>query len=214
MKKFATIAAVASSLAFAAAAQADLVAYWNFNDIDTGADTFAADAGSGTVDVSAFGGNVQNFGGTEENALFGDEAGGSLSLQGGADQAGNGTWIDIIVSTSGLQDVVLSYAGRGTGTGFNNNQVSYSTDGQSFTDFGDAYDSTHSSFELYEFDFGSALDDASEVTLRITFDGSTSSAGNNRIDNLQVNASVIPAPGALALLGVAGVIAGGRRRRA
>ena len=55
----------------------------------------------------------------------------------------------------------------------------------------------------------SALDGAATAFLRVTFDGATSSTGNNRLDNIQFNA--IPAPGAIALLGLAGLAA--RRRR-
>jgi len=46
----------------------------------------------------------------------------------------------------------------------------------------------------------------------VTFSGATDSGGNNRLDNIQFNATAVPAPGALALLGVAGLI-GARKRR-
>jgi len=228
MKKFATIATLAGSLAFAASASADtLIAYWNFNDLpdipgtgngvapgDGAPLNIAANSGSGNISLENFGGLVQDFAGSSINALFDDPNGKSLSLQGGVDLAGNGTWIDITFSTVGLENVELSWAGRGTGTGFDTNQISYSLDGMNFTNFGDTYDSSGSSYQLFEYAFGSLLDDASNVTIRITLDGATTSAGNNRIDNLQLNASMIPAPGALALLGMAGLIGTSRRRRA
>ncbi|TVQ55426.1 MAG: hypothetical protein EA377_03470 [Phycisphaerales bacterium] len=226
MKSMLAIAVVsAGSMTMAASADV-IVAYWNFNSLDipgTGSNNLpgvdgvptdiAADFGSGNISLDNWGGSVNSFGGTTLNALFDDVAGNTLSLQGGPDVGGNGTWIDITFSMTDLQDLVMSFAGRGTGTGFNSNQVSYSTDGMSFTDLGSPYDSTQASFQLYEFDFGSALDDADNVTIRITFDGATSGPGNNRIDNLQLNAALIPAPGALALLGLAGIV-GARRRRA
>lgn len=204
------------------AAQADLLAYWNFNTFDPGTDTVInADAGSGTVDLSGWGGGVQNFAGTTENALFGDESGASLSLQGGDNLgggvfAGNGTWIDVNISMSNYQDLIVSFATRGTGTGFDTGTWSWSTDGTSFTTVpGVNTASQSSSWSVPVVDFSSfaALNDAANVTLRYTLDGASSSSGNNRIDNLQVNATLIPAPGALALLGVAGLI-GVRRRRA
>ena len=46
--------------------------------------------------------------------------------------------------------------------------------------------------------------------MRLT--GATGSTGNNRFDNFIFSADVIPAPGAIALLGVAGLV-GVRRRR-
>jgi MYXO-CTERM domain-containing protein len=42
--------------------------------------------------------------------------------------------------------------------------------------------------------------------------GTSTTTGTNRIDNIVVSGTAIPAPGALALLGVAGLI-GARRRR-
>jgi MYXO-CTERM domain-containing protein len=47
--------------------------------------------------------------------------------------------------------------------------------------------------------------------MRVTFTGATSATGNNRMDNFQFNADAIPAPGAVALIGLAGLVA--RRRR-
>ena len=41
----------------------------------------------------------------------------------------------------------------------------------------------------------------------------SASSGSNRIDNVMVNGTLIPTPGAVALLGVAGLIGGTRRRR-
>ena len=37
-------------------------------------------------------------------------------------------------------------------------------------------------------------------------------AGNNRWDNIQINADAVPAPGSIALVGLAGLVAGRRRR--
>jgi hypothetical protein len=57
----------------------------------------------------------------------------------------------------------------------------------------------------------SALDNAATAYVRVTFTGATSSTGNNRLDNIIFNADVVPAPGAVALLGLAGLVI--RRRR-
>jgi MYXO-CTERM domain-containing protein len=42
--------------------------------------------------------------------------------------------------------------------------------------------------------------------------GTYTSGGTARVDNLMINGTAVPAPGALALLGVAGLV-GSRRRR-
>ena len=66
---------------------------------------------------------------------------------------------------------------------------------------------------------GSAADNAATVTIRIRAlvdpvngSGAYQAGGTARVDNLMVNGTAIPAPGALALLGVAGLV-GSRRRR-
>lgn len=51
----------------------------------------------------------------------------------------------------------------------------------------------------------------SNVLFRLRSTVTTAAAGTNRIDNVIVQGSVIPAPGAIALLGLAGLV--GRRRR-
>jgi MYXO-CTERM domain-containing protein len=49
------------------------------------------------------------------------------------------------------------------------------------------------------------------VIFRIQSTVTTAAAGTNRIDNVQVNSGAVPAPGAIALVGLAGLVA--RRRR-
>jgi MYXO-CTERM domain-containing protein len=56
---------------------------------------------------------------------------------------------------------------------------------------------------------GAAADEQANVLFRLRSTVTTAAAGTNRIDNFIV--STVPAPGAIALLGLAGLI--GRRRR-
>ena len=56
-----------------------------------------------------------------------------------------------------------------------------------------------------------AASDQATVIFRIQSTVTTTAAGTNRIDNVQVNAVAVPSPGAIALVGLAGLIA--RRRR-
>ncbi len=88
---------------------------------------------------------------------------------------------------------------------------------QSYTNFGAAY--TPRGFDVTEtFDFSAigAVEGQSQVFVRIVFNGATSSNANraNTIDNVQFSATAIPAPGSIALLGLAGLIGFRRRRRA
>jgi autotransporter-associated beta strand protein len=178
-----------------------LVAYWNFNNFDPATDTtIAADQGSGTVDLSDWDGGVEDFGGSTINALSGDPDGASLSLQGGTDEAGNGTFILISgLDLTGLTDVDVSYATQATGTGFDNNQWAYSTDGTNFTDFGGTI-IPPGSFALEDVTT-TGLDGQATGFLRYTLDGATNSTGNNRIDNLQINALGTGSSGPTPILG-------------
>jgi MYXO-CTERM domain-containing protein len=68
-------------------------------------------------------------------------------------------------------------------------------------------------FEVFDLgDSFAAADQQDFVFVRMTLSGATNSSGTFRLDNVQFNATPVPAPGAMALLGVAGLL-GARRRR-
>lgn len=194
----------------AAPCHGELVAYWDFNGFDPASDTsLAADTGSGTIDLTQWQGGVANFAGTTTNVLGDSAAGSSLILQGGAETAGNGTFIEIETPLIGLQDPVITFATRGTNTGFDLGIWSWSTDGISYANLeGVNTASRATSFSLATADFSgvSGLTDASSAFFRYTLDGATSPSGNNRIDNLQINASAsaVPEPACIAMLTLIG----------
>lgn len=190
-----------------------LLAYWNFNTSTSGGDTgglgtldtfdaelggFPADLGTGLITTdfaintipgptSSNDGDLGSFGGSTINALQNDEAGGALAVRG---DHNNGRHVQFEFSTAGYESVRLTFAGRGSSSGFGReespNTVSYSTDGgASFTDLS-TYTSTQTQYQLYTFSFGDVLDDVGEAVIRLTFDGATFEEGNNRIDNVQI----------------------------
>lgn len=207
---------------------AAVVAYWNFNGLTTSTNngtSYSPTAGSGsfTVGVAAndqAGSNrgINSFGGTTTNSLNSDVAGQALTIQGGASESttpvqNNGATLIIQVDLSTLSNPILSFASQRSTTGFNSNQMAYSVDGTSYTDFGSPFNpGTSFGSTVYSFDFSSidALDGDASVFFRITLTGATSNAGNIRIDNVQINA--VPEP-ASALLGSLGLLALLRRRR-
>jgi hypothetical protein len=215
---------------------ADLVAYWNFNNLTAGTTTaapsnanqtsYSVTTGAGTLDLVGWtsrGGTaspwgITNYAGSTSNSL--DVAGQALAVEGGiSSTAGspvlnNGAKLILGFNLSGYIDPVLTFASRNTGTGFNNNTVEWSTDGTTYSAFG-SYSLT-TTFALKTFDFSSIsqLDNSSSVFIRINFLGATNASGNNRIDNIQLNATAVPEPtsaGLLALTGFAGLVF--RRRR-
>ncbi|MBU6413993.1 MAG: PEP-CTERM sorting domain-containing protein [Planctomycetes bacterium] len=232
--------AIAALVAAAGSASADVVAYWNFNNSTANTtagqlgvlNSFAADQGSGTVSVGngitfntvaagTANGAAGTFSGNVLNALGADGSGGALSVQGAVGGSGtapvtsNGATVDFTINMSIFTNLVMTFAGRGTSTGFGSstdpNQVLISTDGVNFSQVA-TYESRQTTFALYTFNIGNALDGASTAIVRLRLNGASSGAGNNRIDNVQLNATLVPTPGSLALVGLGGLVATRRRR--
>lgn len=199
--------------------QAALIAYWNFNGLliatasAPGAGgvptSIPADLGTGTVGLSTWTGLVDDFGGSTINVLNADPTEESLSL---VSSAGNNSFITISFAMTGLVDPSVTFATRGTSTGFTTGIWSWSIDGLIFTPVAGNTATTSTTFALATVDLSGIddLDNATSVTLRYTLSGATNTSGNNRIDNLQINA--VPEPAA-ALLGTLGFIGLLRRRR-
>lgn len=228
-------------------ARGDVVAYWNFNSFTantTGGqlgvlNSVAPAQGTGTLTIGgtptvtyntntsgAPNGTVGSFVGSTVNGLSGEIAGGALAIIGNTGAAGavstNGGWVQFAISMTGLEGLSVSFATRRSGTGFDSNQLSWSTDGVSFTDFGSTWAPPDGNpFAAVSRDLSSltVLNNAASVFVRFTFNGATSGGGNNRIDNVQFNASplVIPLPpaawaGLSTMAGVVGFVAIRRRR--
>ncbi len=206
---------------------AALVSYWNFNGLSIATASapgvggvpasIAADQGAGLLSLSAWAGTVDDFSGSASNAIAPDVAEESLSLTAGGTAApfpGNGTYVELAVSLTGMVDPVITFATRGTSTGFNTGTWSWSTDGLSFTSVTGNTATTSTTFALATLDLSAvdAIDNSPSVTLRYTLSGASSSSGNNRIDNLQINASAVPEPSVPAALGLGYLLLARRRR--
>lgn len=122
----------------------------------------------------------------------------ALSLRGGTNQSANGKSLVFVLSTTGYQGLVLSFATVRSTTGFTGNTFSYSTDGTSFTAAAAPVTAVTpgSNYALVTEDFSSlaSLNNASTVYIRYTLAGATGSTGSNFLDNVQFNASPVPEP--------------------
>lgn len=216
-----------ASMLLVSSAPAALIAYWdqNSNQLPSGAFGFVpadfpqpADQGTGSLTLANFdtttGGvdgaytSIASFGGDALNAQPTIVAGGSLSPTGGTGTVNNGMSILLNVSTAGYEDIQVSWAQRGTSTGFTGRQFAYSTDGVNFTDLGADTGALPSTWAIKAYDFTSiaAVDNQASVTFRITLTGAGNASGNNRFDNITVTGTpAIPEPGTavLALLSLA-----------
>jgi hypothetical protein len=224
----------AALLAIAAGASAgtpEIIAYWNQNsnalpgggfgfevgDFPQGADN-GTQAGSATLTVG--GGDalandgstytwLQSFAGTGINAQFGDPSGGSIAIQGGTDTVNNGAYFEFNFNAALYENIGFSLARQSTGSGFDLVQIDAYDNGALLGAIGSI--NNRDTFALYAFSTG-LLDGVENATIRLTFTGATGATGNNRLDNLVVSGTLIPTPGAAALIGLGGLVATRRRR--
>lgn len=191
-----------------------LIASWNFNDEE---ERLAVSHGAGTMTLEMDEG-FDWFGGTTENAVGDDPAGAAFSPQGGTDLANNGKGVTFALSMSGFTALNVSYATQGTGTGFTTQDWSWKVDeGDDFVSVGDPIEPPGSFATVAP----TGLSEVAELTnadaawIRVVFDGATGASGNNRLDNIQFNATPIPEPSTYAaVLGIVGLaVAVWRKRR-
>ncbi len=124
---------------------------------------------------------------------------------------------------TGYKDLVISLAAQRTSTGFNSQVWEGSSNGTIWSSIGTLNSGTAtgtitSSFTtsgILTLNSYSGVDNASAAFVRVTFSGATAAAGNNRIDNIQFNATAVPEPtsGLLFGLGTLACVALRRNRR-
>ena len=138
-----------------------------------------------------------------------------------------GDYYQITLSTLGYGNVSLSWDQTRSSTGPSSFRVDVSTDGTNFSTILASYSVIQAglagsgtlawSTANYQSAFTTTLasiagaDDAASLTFRFVNLSTVAVGGTNRIDNIIVSGDVVPAPGAIALLGLAGLAA--RRRR-
>ena len=168
-----------------------LIAAWDFlnlpaTTISTATPgTIPATIGTGTLDASAFGlGTPQgtnpertSFTGSTLNAFPGSVDGNPGTALALANNSANGKAVIISFSMAGYRDLVVSFATRGTATGFNSGLWAWSRDGINYVTLaGVNTASTSATFGTATVDFTTAtgLNNADTVYLRYTVSGATS----------------------------------------
>ena len=209
----------------ASQAYADLVAGWDFQTTANGGTAvlaapntpkqFIANFGSGTLFLNGQNGasdwvsaasnsELTAFTGTAVNAGPGfstlTATPAALALVNQTASSTNGKHAVFRFSMAGFQDLVVSYASQRSGTGFTNQAWSFSTDGVNWTDH-QTITGLPGSFATQTLSTITGLNGATDAYLRLTVTGATVAAGNNRLDNIQFNATAVPEPTSLLLLG-------------
>ncbi len=174
------------------AAPDGVIAAWNFNTAPNAVNPMwnpiiPPSAGSGEVRLggwsAASGGTVP---GTNSNPN--GVTGSALSLIG---TGGNGRSLDVVVSTSGWAGMSATLFTRGSSTGYNTGNWSWSADGTNFTPItGLNTASQSSSFQqiplIVNVSTIGAANNLSVFTLRYTLTGATGSTGSGLIDDLTI----------------------------
>jgi len=220
------ITAVAT-LAVAGVSAADVVAGWSFaNAIPAGTTGSEYVYGAADQGANAAGSSVRGFHLTAATA-WSSPAGNGSQYSFSSNNWQQGDYYEARLSTLGFSGVSISFDQARSSTGPAAFILFMSVDGGSnwttllsYTALqnGLAPNASWSSAGTRQAAYtitaaAAAADNQADVIFRMTCDltpGST--GGTNRIDNVFIEGTVIPAPGALALLGLAGLA--GRRRRA
>lgn len=207
---FAALLATVAAAAATETSRAEVVAAWHFNDAKASG-TIGADLGVGVVDLSGVGGEADLFAGTTFNAFDGWRAGDALGLRGTAGDGG----LDVVASTGEMLGsdaalVTVSFATRRSSTGFSVVRIEHwDGGGWSLVDtveVGTEWGVSTASFAM--------MSSASDVEFRLMPLEATAGSGTFRLDNLVVEVTSVPAPGAIGLAAAAGGFArSGRRRR-
>ena len=221
---------IASAVALAAssAASAAIVAGWTMTTAVPAATTGsnyvygAADNGDATAgtSLSAF----HALAATTWSSPSGN--GSSFSLS--SNNWSVGDYYQIAVSTTGYSDIYLAWDQTRSSTGPSSFRVDMSTDGTNFTTILANYtiiqagltgtgtfawsiaNGVQSAFTTTIASISGA-DNQANLVFRFVNLSTVATGGTNRIDNIVVSSGPIPAPGAIALLGLAGLAS--RRRR-
>jgi hypothetical protein len=172
-----------------------LLHYWHFNDLPSGAlaevpvdFTLLAYA---TITYPGTGAGYMdrvNDEGTDLNARMEQPAGRALRVR----NPSAPRELLLALPTTGYQGIVLRYAVVRTTNGAQEQRLYYRTaQAADWTPFGDAQSITED-YQLFEFDFSglAGANDNAEFAVRILFggDSASGSSGNNRFDNISVDA--------------------------
>ena len=205
-------------LSCASVGRGALIAGWNFNSQTSGAapTPITTDHGSGSLDLShlanesadaTIGGSSS---GISVNKVSGDANGNDFFVAAGTSLVENGKSIIFSLSTSGYQNLVVTYATERSASSFTTQQWSYSTDGVNYTSFGSAISvpTTTYTMETVDFTGTSAVNNDSIVYFELTLSGATANTGGDHFDNFQFNATAVPEPagwGAISAVGLLGI---------
>lgn len=208
-----TLAAVAFAT-IVSASQADVLAIWTFEvSVPTTAGPHNPETGSGQG--TGFHASA--------STVYSNPVGNGSNESFSSNFWAAGDYYQFKVATTGYQNVMVTWDQTSSNTGPRDFNLQYSTDGSNFSNFSsysvlananpnNTWSSTtyHSEFTMSaDLSSISGLNNQAAVYIRMTQVGTVSAnggtvatGGTNRIDNVTVEASLVPEPASLAVLGL------------
>jgi DNA/RNA endonuclease G (NUC1) len=156
-----------------------------------GSSTWIVSTNGTTNQVTGFSGTTVN---TAPGFATNTTSPAALALLGGASTSANGNSIVFKLDMTGRKDLGVSYATRGTASGFTTHTWSVSTNASNWTEVSLQTGRTNGTFTAITLPVITNANGASNVFLRMTVTGATSTSGNNRLDNVQFTASSAAPP--------------------
>jgi hypothetical protein len=139
-----------------------------------------------TNEVTGFNGTATNAGTGFATSTSGPSA---LALAGGTSNSANGKSLVFKFGMEGRKNLNVSYATRGSSSGFTTHTWSCSTNASNWTEISIQTGRTNTNYTAINLPVITNVDGATQAYLRLTVTGATSASGNNRLDNIQLNAS-------------------------
>ena len=221
MKSLSSLLIASAVIATASAASADVIAGWSMPTAVTA--TTAATYSYGAANLGAqVSGSMLSGTHSSASTAWSSPAGNGSTYALSSNGWNVGDYYQISLATTGYSAVSVAWDQTRSSTGPAGFEAVLSVDGGStFSSLG-SYTVNQVSWSatvpVTTSSFGSvasAADNQASVIIRfkVVTAGTSTTTGTNRIDNISVNGTVVPVPtpGAIALIGVAGLVA--RRRR-
>ena len=232
MKRTCQSLAVLAAVGIAAAAGADVITSWNFENF-----TVLPANGTSSGNVASSGGAITgNASGQHASAsTVWSAPAGNISVRSfSSNNWAAGDYYQFASSSTGYQSITIQWDQTGSATGPRDFGLFWSTDGTIFTPIGSTYavlvngapnPSWGSGTGGSVYTFGpiagpAGMDNQATIYFRLVNanttainGGTVGTGGTDRVDNVIISGTLIPTPGAAALMGM-GLLASSRRRRA